>query len=31
MFVNCTVMCLLWGRCACKLDYDVLAVGPMCL
>jgi len=31
VFVNWTVACLLWDRCVCKLDCDVLAVGQMCL
>ena len=31
MFVNWTVVTLLWGRCVCKLDCDVLAVGQLCL
>ena len=31
MFVNWTVVCLLWDRCVCKLDCGVLAVGQTCV
>jgi hypothetical protein len=31
MFVNWTIVYLLWDRCVCKLDCGVLAVGQMCL
>ena len=30
MFVNWTVVCLLWDRCVCELDCGVLAVGQIC-
>ena len=31
MFVNWTVVCLLWDRYVFELDCGVLAVGQMCL
>jgi len=31
VFLNWTVMCLLWDRCVCELDCGLLAAGQMCL
>jgi len=31
VFVNWTVVCLLWDRFVCKLECGDLAMGQMCL